>query len=82
MSRHTHTKAGANAPCSLSLPRPWQRRRSPKSLFVPQTQRLRPPAPGIQESVPSALGSSCPSFLHLLVSFSRTFPAVPSGSTS
>lgn len=73
-----HPSQGRSQCILLSLPRPWQRR-SPKSLFVPQTQRLRPPAPGIQESVPSPLGSLCPSVLHLLVTFSRTFPASPQG---
>lgn len=73
-----HPSQGRSQCILLSLPRPWQRR-SPKSLFVPQTQRLRPPAPGIQESVPSPLGSLCPSVLRLLVTFSRTFPASPQG---
>lgn len=78
MSRHTHPKAGATAP---RCPSPGLGNDDPpKSPFAPQTQRLRPPAPGIQESVPSSLGSSFPFLLHFLV-FSRTFPAVPSGST-
>lgn len=50
----------------------------PRSPLVPQTQRLRPPTPGIQECVPRPLHSLCPSLLHILVS-SRTLPAVPSG---
>lgn len=76
MSRHTHPKAGATAP---RCPSPGLGNDDPpKSPFAPQTQRLRPPAPGIQESVPSSLGSSFPFLLHFLV-FSRTFPLSPQG---
>lgn len=80
MSRHTHPKAGANAPCS---PSPGLGSDDPQRAYSYPRPRdsglIRPQAPGIQESVPSPLGSSCPSLLHLLVSFSRTFPACPQG---